>query len=183
MYKFIYNLDDNDYLKFNMYHFLNSPVNKNNARFFKWIPSVMFILTAVWVFIDDGDFIFRVLFLICSSVLSIVWLIFYKRFIAFCTRRFINKTKKTGKLPYNKNIALLFEEESIHEQTEASEGRVKYNQIERFVITNTGVYIYIDIIQAYILPLRVFSNSQQLNGFLTFLECKTGVAVEDELTK
>jgi hypothetical protein len=60
------------------------------------------------------------------------------------------------------------DQESIVEITENSETRS--TQIQRIEETDKHIFIYISSLAAYIIPKRVFANSEEKNNFLNALD-------------
>ena len=66
-----------------------------------------------------------------------------------------------------------FYDESFVEITPDSKTEQKYSAIERVsVITDKVVYIHVNNVMSYILPLSCFESKEQYNNFLDFVRSK-----------
>jgi len=72
----------------------------------------------------------------------------------------IGRIKKSGKLPYQSDITIFFEDDFFIETTEIGEGRVKYSAIERVIKAEKAIYIYTNAVQAMLLPFTVFLTNK-----------------------
>jgi len=85
----------------------------------------------------------------------------------------IKLKKKDGKLPYGKNVLILFDEDFFYETTNEAEMKIKYSSIEKTAIGNSAIYIFIGAMQAFIIPLSVFETEKQKSAFLAFVNSKS----------
>ena len=66
-----------------------------------------------------------------------------------------------------------FYDESFMEITPDNKTEQKYSAIERVsVITDKVVYIHVNNVMSYILPLSCFESKEQYNNFLDFVRSK-----------
>ena len=66
-----------------------------------------------------------------------------------------------------------FYDESFIEITSDNKTEQKYSAIERVsVITDKVVYIHVNNVMSYILPLSCFESKEQYNNFLDFVRSK-----------
>ena len=171
MFEFKVSLDDVDYLRFNQYHLLNSPIGKKYLMSFRFIVPLICYVVFVIFFIKDSDF---QILLIIMTVISILWVSFSKIIILKFMTIGIKKMKKEGRLPYSNEAILKFDDEYIHETTPNTENKTKYSLIEKIAVTEKAIYIYFSSVQAYILPVNAFSEEMERLKFLEFINLKAG---------
>lgn len=173
MFEFKITLDDGDYLLFNQYHLLNSPVGKKNLMTFKMIiPFICFMFVAV-IFIVNPDFQLLLIEAILMTILSILWICYSKKIVLKSMEKNLKKLKKEGRLPYSNEAIIKFDDESIHEISPNTENKTKYSLVEKIVVTEKAIYIYFSSLQAYILPVTAFSEDVKKQQFLKFINSKT----------
>jgi hypothetical protein len=108
--------------------------------------------------------------------LSVAWQFAVKHFFAAINTPFLKLNiwimKKSGKLPFSKNVSLSFYDGHFDQVTETAETKTKYSAIERVSEGKAAVYIYIGAIQAFIIPLAAFESESQKAEFMAFLRGK-----------
>ena len=74
---------------------------------------------------------------------------------------------------YSPASEIEFYDESFVEITPDNKTEQKYSAIERVsVITDNVVYIHVNNVMSYILPLSCFESREQYNNFLDFVRSK-----------
>lgn len=175
MFEFEITLDDEDYLLFNQYHSLNSPIGKKDLMLFRLIiPFICFMVVAV-CYILRFDFQLILIEAVLMTIVSILWVGYSKKVTLKSVRRRIEKIKKEGRLPYSREAILKFDDEGIHEITPNTENKLKYSLIERVAVTEKAIYIYFSSVQAIILPVTAFSEEMEKLKFLEFINLKAGI--------
>lgn len=175
MFEFKITLDDADYLLFNQYHFLNSPIGKKSLLFFRFIIPFICFMFIVVLLILNSDFQLILIEAILMTFVSIFWIGNSKESILKSMKKRIMKIKKEGRLPYSSESLLKFDNESIHETTPNTENRTKYSLIEKIAVTEKAIYIYYSSVQAYILPVNTFSEEMEKLKFLEFINSKANI--------
>ncbi|MBS3990678.1 MAG: YcxB family protein [Erysipelothrix sp.] len=172
MFEFKIALDEDDYLQFNMYHLLNSSNGKQLLLLYRLIiPLISFISITIFIN-EDSDLQFVLIATLVSVIISILGIIFSKKVIFMFLKKGIQNLKKEGKLPYSKNTILKFDDDFIYEFTHNAENKTKYAMIEKIVVTEKIIYIYISSVQAYLLPKSAFTNDLEKDEFLNFINNK-----------
>ena len=180
MYQFKYTLNDNDYFEFNKYHLSNAPVNKKGLIVLRIMIPVIYILFLLLSLIDVENFneyVFIGQAVVCIIV-SLAWFFLVKPLYTFLLKINIKLMKKYGKLPYGKDVLICFDEEFLIETTEKSESKIKYTSIERIVGANSAIYIYLNAVQAVIVPLSAFESEKIRDDFWDFIHYKWNAAKE-----
>lgn len=185
MFKFNYTLSDNDYFEYNVFHAFNSPFGKKNALIARFLFPVLFIMIGLILGFLMTDDIATWCFPILFGLVAVYWLIFFKRFMTKQIKKNMNRVKKTGKLPYHKEITISFEDDLIIQTTQNGEAKTKYSAIERIAISKNAIYIYINAVQAILIPFTVFPDNKSLEEFLIFFkekrsELRNQISVEEQ---
>lgn len=182
MYKFSYTSNDKDYWEFNKYHLFNSSANKRGLLFLRLIIPIALLIGSIVGMYEDGVpfdvFGILSLVLVCGG-LSTIWWFLAKPFNLFFLWINIRMIKKDGKLPYNSESFIEFNEEDFTEKTEQGESKVKYSIIEKVAIVKKWIYIYTNATRAYIIPDYVFETTVQKDEFIEFIFTKAKNATRD----
>ncbi len=176
MFEFNITLDDNDYLLFNQYHIFNSRSGKKSLIFSRFIVPYICLMVIIIFGIAGSDFELILIEAILMTIISIWWIVFYKKNIIKSINKRIMKMKKVGKLPYSKESIIKFDDEKIHEITPNTESITKYTLIEKIAVTENAIYIYFSSVQAYILPVSAFSEEMEKLKFLEFINTKAEIS-------
>ncbi len=78
-------------------------------------------------------------------------------------------TKIKGKLPYSENSVLEFYDDVFIEITDDNKSEMKYSAIENVFVNEKMVVLFINSIQAYIVPTRSFESIEQKNSLVRFI--------------
>ena len=178
MFHFRFTVTEKDYIEFNEFHALNSPHGKKS--FNTWRFFVPIILAAFFAVILISSFTPETLIgaITLWAVVSGVWMLVSKPLYLMLIRNNINKMKKSGKLPYSKNVFFQFNEEYILEVTEESETKTKYSNIVNAVMGKSAVYLYMNVAQGYIIPFTAFESEEQKAALIRFINYKIDKSAE-----
>ena len=172
MFEFKITLNDDDYLLFNQYHLLNNLIGRRTLMYFRLIIPFICLVIAFIFDIVNSDFLLILIEAIVMAILSILWICYSKRIILNSMKRSLEKIKKEGRLPYNNEAIIKFDNESIHETSPNTESKTKYSLVEKIAVTEKAIYIYFSSVQAYILPATAFSEDAEKQKFLEFINLK-----------
>lgn len=172
MYRFQYTLSEHDYFEFNKYHTFNAPANKKSLLINRFMIPIGLVICGAGIGVLMDEPFLTYYFFIAFGLIAILWLIFYKRYIISRIKKNIEQIKKSGKLPYQTEATISFEDDFFCESTDEGELKLKYTAIERVVTAEEAIYIYTNAIQAVILPMTVFADTQNRDDFLRFIEEK-----------
>ncbi|MCL2361803.1 MAG: YcxB family protein [Defluviitaleaceae bacterium] len=175
MYNFSFHVTEADYLEFNKQHNLAS---LKTQKFVRVIRVILLILIGFLVFstvfiVDEprvGDLVF-------FGFLAAFVIFGFKPLTLLLVRVQIRTIKKQGKLPFNKDVQLRFDEDSYTEITDVSETKMKYTPLERVVEGPNAVYIYVGAIQATLIPNAAFESEEQKQEFLVFIRSRKPVKI------
>ena len=172
MFEFKITLNDDDYLRFNQYHILNSPLGKKTLMSYRFIIPIVCFMFVFILYIAGSDLDLVIIEAIVMTIFSIGWIITCKKALLKSMKKRMLKMKKEGRLPYNSEAILKFDDESIHEITPNSENKTNYTMIEKIAVAEMAIYIYFSSVQAYIIPVNAFFDYQERLNFLEFINSK-----------
>ena len=132
---------------------------------FAAIPFTIFLLT--FLFMDElaGVWALRIV----SLLLTALSFLDLRKFDEHHFKHIMEEMKKNGKLPYDKNVQMCFDEDSFINISEMGEMKVAYTGIEKVYEGTKHIYIYVNVSQAHIIPLHVFESEAQKDEFLAFI--------------
>ena len=105
-------------------------------------------------------------FLVICALLQL----FFNKLYGWLLKGTIKSLKKTGKTGYSPVSELEFTDEEIIETTPNNKMEVKYSAVERVsIIENQVIYIHINNVMAYILPMVSFQSKEEYENFIGFL--------------
>ncbi len=172
MYEFQIHLTEQDYDEFNDHYLMHSPLNRRTVHIIRLLVPLAFACVLVFYALQGEDLtgliVRGVLFAIVSVVLGYaVWPI--QRSVM---RHGIRTMKKRGTLPFDEEAVVRFDADAVTQTTSNAESKMKYERIERVETGKTAVYLFINAVQAYIIPFTAFSPDAQREDFLAFIREK-----------
>jgi len=160
-----YNLTEEDYIHFNMYHIKNSKSAIRSLNAQRYLTPVFFILLS-YILSLAGDTPFLELF-IAFFITSILWILFYPKYFYSSVTRRIKKMFREGK-----NGGLLGEHvlsmtnEGLIESTSNGQTKVNWSGIISLKEDNQYFYLYNSSVSALILPKREVANVEEASNFI-----------------
>ena len=172
MFKFNYTLDDNDYFEFNKYHVQHSPSQRRNQLLTRFgVPFICAML--VFYFHRSFDGLAFWLSVVALVAVAVGWVVGYPKLVLEpLIRRMISNLKRDGKLPFGDTELATFEMDYLRKITSTGERRVCYAALQSIVEGETAIYIYLNALEAVIMPNRIFKDEGQRQSFLKFLHTK-----------
>lgn len=160
-----YNLSEEDYLNFNMFHAKNSTAVRRALNLQRFLTPIIFIILS-FVLSKVGGIHFLGVF-IPFLVVSILWIIFYpKYFYSYMirnTKRMINEGKNDGLLGEHQ---MILSEEGIIDSNSNGETKVTWSGIKTLSEDKHNIYLYNSSVSAYILPKRALDDVEKIKTFL-----------------
>lgn len=178
MFIFNYNLNEQDYIRFNYYVYYNDKSAKETYNIFKFkLPVAIWILFTIY-FVLYGN-------LKMFAIITISYLIFWlisMFFLGFTFEKYIKKVvkitvenaKKNGTLPYDTINKVNFNLNEIIEELPNKKNILKYEVIEKIIISNDYYYIFLNSIEAIIIPNTAVKTKKEKEKFYDFLCQKVG---------
>lgn len=172
-FQFDVNLSEKDYLDYNMFWMTKSPYGKKQLITLKTMSSIIICVTFfILLFIGKilTDLFIGIIFLVIFLILD---QLFFDRFLLWTLKSQLKALKKSGKMGYSQSSVIEFYEDYFTEITPDNKMEQKYSVIERVsLVDNEIIYIHVNNVMAFILPLRSFESKEQYESFLQFIKTK-----------
>ncbi len=108
-------------------------------------------------------------YLILLVVIQLEW----NPFLRWTLKGTIKSLKKKGKMGYSPEATLEFLEDSFLETTPDNKTEQRYEAVERIsVLRGKAIYIHVNSVMAYILPMSCFESPEEYEAFLAFVKRK-----------
>ena len=160
-----YNLTEEDYINFNLYHIKNSKAGKRALALQRFLTPFFFIIIS-YVYSVISDMPFLPLF-ITFLVTSVLWVIFYPKYfyshIARNVKKMIKEGKNDGLLG---NHQLKLTEEALVDTSSNKETKVTWSGITSFTEDDGYFFLYNSSVSAYILPKREIDHIDELRTYI-----------------
>ena len=173
-FQFNVNTTDKDYLDYNKFWMLRSHYGKKQMMSFRIVMAVIF---GVYIFIllYGGNFtVDSFISVIPMAILLIIFELLFSSLFVFILKGHLKSLKKKGKMGYSPSSVIEFYEDSFVETTPDNKTEQRYSSIERIsIVDNKMIYIHVNNIMAYILPLSCFETKEQYDGFFEFIKTKS----------
>lgn len=172
-FQFNVNVNDQDYLDYNTFWMIRSPYGKKQIKTFRIIITVLFAIF-ISISLFSGGFSLESIFGVIPMVIVLsLTQIFLTRFFSWSLKGHIKTLKKSGKMGYSPESVIEFYEESFVETTPENKTEHKYSAIERIsVVDNKMIYIHVNNVMSYMLPLSSFESKKQYDSFFDFIKTK-----------
>ena len=172
-FKFNIHVTEKDYLDYNRFWQFQSPYGKKQIISLRVIFALLFGIAAIATLIG-GDFtidsiIEAAIFMVAMAIFQFI----LPTILAWSLKRQIKVLKKKGKMAYAPEATMDFYEEIFTSKTPESKTETKYTTIERIsVVRDKAIYLHVNNVMAYIIPIKSFASNEQFESFLTFIQSK-----------
>lgn len=160
-----YELTEEDYLQFNLYHVKHSATAVKSLKWQRFLTPVFFLVIAyLFSVIGEGSAIFS---FIVFGVFGIIWVVYYPKYFYRVVGRQTKKMLKEGKNDgiLGKQQMMLSQEGIIHVAVNR-ESRTQWMGIQKIVEDNDYFYLYNSAVSAYILPKRAVANVREVKAYI-----------------
>lgn len=152
-----------DYIKFNLYHFENSPYQKKNFNLLRYAIPILFALPVYFI----GTNLFKqpsIYWIIIAILFAVIWMITYpkqyKSLIKKETEKIINEGDNSEIL--GKKV-MIIDDESITVYNKSSSEKISKSAIKDIKIYDDMIIVYISGITAHIVPTRYLDKELKDN--------------------
>lgn len=172
-FRFNVNLSDQDYLDYNVFWAIKSPYGKKQILTLRVIIAALFAVIILLSLYGGSFSVGSFLGVIAYVIAFILVQVFLTRFFGWILKREIKKLKKNGKMGYSPLSVIEFFDNSFIETAEFNKTEQSYTAIERIsIVDNKMIFIHINNVMSYILPLSCFESEEQYRSFLDFIKTK-----------
>ena len=172
-FKFHIHLNDTDYLNYNIFWMLKSPYGKKQMLKFRISIAILFAVISFLSLFGGGFSAVAWIGIIPYAILLVLFELLLNPFFVWVLKSNIKSLKSKGKMGYSPVSEIEFYDESFIEITPDNKSEQKYSAVERVsVIEDKVIYIHVNNVMSYILPLPCFDSKEQYNAFLDFIRTK-----------
>jgi len=172
-FQFKVNINDQDYLDYNMFYITRSPYGKKLSNAVRIIATALFAIT-ILIYLYSGNFtVESFLCIMPMLIILLITQIFFIKFYSWSLKSHIKSLKRSGERLYSPESVIEFFDDIFIETTPDNKTEQKYSVIDRVsIVDNNMIYIHINRVMAYMLPLSCFESKELYDNFLRFLETK-----------
>lgn len=174
-----YDLKKEDYIEFNLHHMGKSKTIKRTLFIEQYLIPLIFIITP-FVFAKNHSNPPPIMyFMIPCVIMYILWTIFFPKYFRYSFKKRIEKLLNEGK---NSTMfgpqTLSITDKGIFEFSEMEKSKVDMKAVERVDVTENYIYIYINAVNAYIIPSRAFKTLNEKYELIDLLKKHCKVCIE-----
>lgn len=167
-------LTDEDYYAFNDFCTFCLPHGKKQILGYRiFLTSLVVLIYGIYLLSSNysvGDFLMIIPFAIMLTVLQIT----FKPLCRALTKKHVRELAKKGKKLYSPESEMEFYEDGFTEITPEVRSEVKYSLVERVsVILDRSIYIHVNQVTAFIVPMSAFESKEECGRFIEFLRLKS----------
>lgn len=158
-----YELTKQDYIDFNINHMKVSPVLKRLVLIQQFVIPAFYLILPIFIYslFDTPLWLWYAAFI----PLSILWAIFYPKHTNKLMVKRLVKMLEEGKTDTIIGEHMMtISEEGITDITEFNE--TKYKKIDKIVETKKHLFLYVNSVTAYIIPVTAFEGEVEKKAFL-----------------
>jgi hypothetical protein len=160
-----YNLTEEDYIKFNLFHINNSESANKSLKTQRFVtPFVYIIFAYVFANLADIPFLYA---LIPFLIVGLLWVIFYPKYFQ---TRILNQTKKMIREGKNEGLlgehTMILSDDGIVDSNPNGETRVNWSGIIKFQEDEANLYVYNSSVSAYIIPKRDLTDVENVREYI-----------------
>ena len=171
--KYKIRINDEDYIRFNIFHANHSKEGKRSKNMQRVRFPILSLLIIMVFFLAGAKYGLIITEAIFMTVFCVLWWIFLPKMMEKNIRKYINRMKSEGKLPYHADSEIEFQDSMIVETSEQGEVRVDYKDIENICLEQDYLYIYFSAAQAFIIPFHCLGEDKE--RVVEYITGKTGV--------
>ncbi len=173
LFKFNIKLSEQDYFDYNVFHLLKSPYGAKQVVPLRIGIALIFLVGVLINMTISGFSLDSFVQSIPLVVLLLIFELGFNSFIKWSVKYNIKRLKKAGKMAYTPESVIEFFDDRFSELTDENTTEHKYTAIERVsVLKGKIVYIHINNIMSYLLPVSSFESEVQFDEFLEFIKSK-----------
>ncbi|MDQ2088069.1 YcxB family protein [Herbivorax sp. ANBcel31] len=156
-----FEITEEDYIKFNLYHIKNSPSQRKIYNLFKYVTPIIFAILMYFI----GTRVYEPLgyyWIILSLIFVVAWFIIYPKEYK---KTLIKQTEKLLREDDNSSFfgkkTMLVDENNIKIFSENSSETIHKNGIKRIKVYDDMIIIYLSAITAQIIPTRYLDDESK----------------------
>lgn len=159
--KYRITLNEEDYVRLRIFHFYHSTLGKRQLHSARTIAFKLSAIILLLLLIMDVQLDSIVIFTITWGIISVAFYFYAPKRLERNIRRQVSMMKQDGKLPFIGDTEIEFLESMIVQRNEHGESHVNYSDVERIYIEQEYLYIYINAVQASVIPYRCLGEDKK----------------------
>lgn len=158
--KYNISINDDDYLKFNIFYAYQSKGGKRSIRITQLVLPIFSVVFLSIFLLFSSDYAFILTEAVLLSALSVFWFFHAPKLLEKNVRKQLERLKKSGKLPYHPSSEIEFQDFRMVERYDQGEFRLDYADIENIYFENDSIYVFYTALQAFIIPYRCLGGDK-----------------------
>ena len=155
--KISYKNNIQDIIDLNIYNVTNSSIAKRQLRISLFLLPAMFICYIIYLYIIHREISTTLLVIVIA--IAILWIVFYPKSFRWRISRVVKKRVTKGKSKnLFSNTILTLDDEGITKKSDLINSKVLWLSIEKAVVTESHIFLFLNLTNAIIIPLKVFTN-------------------------
>ena len=172
-FRFNIRITEQDYTDFNVFCILNTPYGKKQIRTYRLAVAFIVAIAMLTVVILTDSYVTITAEAIALGLLLLVLELSVKKRLVSSVKRQVKLLRKGVKKVYSPFSAIEFYENAFVENDGEAKTQQSYSSVERVSIAeNKVIYLHINDIRAYIIPISSFVSAQQYSEFVAFIKSK-----------
>ena len=175
LFQFQVDITEQMYIDFNAFVMTHTDYGKAQIRKFRIAFTILSAMAMLYTVFSGGPSVAGLLG--CIPLLA-VWALFmwlFPRMLVAATKASVRDMSKKGKLCFDPHAELVFYDDHFEEIVPDKRTSQAYTTLERICVdSGKAVYLHMDAMRAYIVPMASFASEEQYQQFLGFLDGKVG---------
>lgn len=168
------NCNDSEYLEFNRFVQFHTPSGRKANTPARIILALLPLLIGLYNCVESGFSAAGIISAVLMIPLSVLVVFTFEHYMWFFSKLHIKSLMKKNRL-YSPASHMEFYEDYFVDYSSDKQVKTAYSTVQSVYIVNSQVvYIFENAIQAFIVPVASFSSLAEWNGFISFLNAKTG---------
>ena len=159
--KYRITLNEEDYVRFRIFHIYHSTLGKRQLHRARTSMIKLSVIIILMLITSDVQLDWIVFYTIMWTIGSVFFYFYAPKRMEKNIRKQVNMTKEDGKLPFSGDTEIEFLESMIVQKSEHGESHVNYSDVERIYIEQEYLYIYINAVQASVIPYRCLGEDKK----------------------
>lgn len=174
LFQFSITVTEEEYCAFNQFWLTRSPYGQKQKRLLYIVPIVAMVFVLMVYVVGGGFTLSSFLNALPFCLMMGLFLLLVNPLLRLVSKHNIKQLLKNGKQPFNPSSVMEFYDDHFVEMTPENRTERGYMAIDQVsVVENTAVYLHINSLQAYIIPLYAFRSQAEYESFLAFIRQKT----------
>lgn len=169
-------ITEQDYADFNVFCILNTPYGKKQVRKLRITVALVVAIAMLMVVVLSDSYAVITAEAIALGLLLLVLELSAKKYLVFSVKGQVKLLRKSVKKVYSPFSAIEFYEDAFVENDGEAKTQQSYSSIERVsIVENKIIYLHINDIRAYLIPVSSFASWEQYSDFVAFIKSKCSV--------